>query len=152
MGQVIWQVATVVDASPGRLQLALDPLSTCSRCLRGEGCGAGVFARLFRQRRTVISLERRHEFQVGQKLRVGMDGSVLLYGAMILYGLPIAAFVLGALSGHGLGGGGPFGDLAALVGGLVLAGLALLFVRRRPLHGLNPRLELLSCTSSECNA
>lgn len=100
----------------------------------------------------MISLERRHEFQVGQKLRVGMDGSVLLYGAMILYGLPIAAFVLGALSGHGLGGGGPFGDLAALVGGLVLAGLALLFVRRRPLHGLNPRLELLSCTSSECNA
>lgn len=152
MSGIIWQVATVVDASPGRLRLAFDPLSNCARCLRGEGCGAGVFSRLFSRRQAVISLEHRNVFRVGQKLRVGVLGSQLLFGALFLYGLPVVAFVLGAVLGHELANDGPVRDLVSLIGGLILAGSVLLLCRQRPLHGLNPRLEPLSCTNSGCDA
>lgn len=148
---MIWQVATVVDASPGQLRVAFDPLGACARCLRGDGCGAGVFARLFSRRQAVISLQIQHDFQVGQKLRVGVPGSQLLSGALFLYGLPVLAFVVGTLLMHALVGEGTVGDLAGLVAGVISAALVLLLCRRRPLHGLNPRLEPLSCTSSGCD-
>ncbi len=152
MRRVIWQVATVVDASPGRVSLAFDPLSTCTRCLKGEGCGSGVFARLFSRRQTFMTLGRHDDFSIGQPLRVGIEASHLVYAALLIYGLPVVAFILGALIGNNLVDEGPGADLAALIVGLILGGMVLAVFRRRSLSGLNPRLEPLSCNSSGCDS
>jgi sigma-E factor negative regulatory protein RseC len=152
VSRTIWQVATVVEVSDDRIRLAFDPLSACARCLNGEGCGSGVFARLFSRRQTLMALGRQNDFRIGQKLRVGVEASHLVYGALFLYGIPVVAFVFGAVLASLVIGAGPGGDLAALVAGLVLAGVSVTLFRQRTLSGLNPRLEPLSCTSSGCGA
>lgn len=152
VSRTLWQVATVVEVSDDRICLAFDPLSACARCLSGEGCGSGVFARLFSRRQTLMTLGHRDDFRIGQKLRVGVEASHLVYGALFLYGIPVAAFVFGAVLGSLVISAGPGGDLAALVAGLVLGGLSVALFRQRTLSGLNPRLERLSCTTSGCGA
>jgi sigma-E factor negative regulatory protein RseC len=144
----LWQPATVVSIGPDRLTVSFKSLSQCQRCLRGEGCGAGVFSRLFPNRPTSLVLTQAHSFRTGQRVRVGLAPAQLLRGALMLYGLPLAAFLGGALIGHGLPSDAGARDLTALVLGLLAGAGALIMIGRRPLGVLNPIVEPLSCMPS----
>ncbi len=152
MNREIWQVGTVTEVSPGQVRIAFDRLSTCDRCLNGEGCGAGVFARLFSRRQALITLDADTEFRVGQKLKVGIPAWYLLSGALVLYGLPLLAFITGIVLAGWLVGDGPLADLTGLIAGLILAGSVLMIMRRARFSRLNPKLQPLSCNSSGCAA
>lgn len=144
---LLWQPATVVTAEPGRLVVSFQPLSQCQRCLSGQGCGAGVFGRLFPSRSTSLTLNDRHSFEPGERVRVGLRPAQLLRAALVLYGLPLAGFLTGLLLGQLLWPDQAFGELFALVLGLA-CGAGLLMVFRRRSLALNPIVQPLSCNQA----
>ena len=72
------------------------PASTCERCATGQGCGAGLFARLLSSKATALSLPVAKEARVGQKVWLTVDERSLLIQAWYWYGIPIIGFLLGA--------------------------------------------------------
>ncbi|AKS42443.1 SoxR reducing system RseC family protein [Wenzhouxiangella marina] len=143
-----WQPATVIAIRPGRIRLRFDALSQCERCLRGEGCGAGVFSRLFARQSSELELPDTGSWAVGQRLRVGVEAGAVLRGSLALYGLPLAGFLIGAMLGQSIDGNGLSADLATLGGGLMLALVFALAARRLQRRQWNPLLEPLSASSS----
>lgn len=142
---MIWQIARVVACDADRLSLEFAAPEGCERCMRGEGCGAGVFAGMFGRRRTRLTVTSGLVVAGGEWVRVGLEPRRLAMAAGVHYGLPLAGFLAGALAGHASLPDGSLRDPAGLVAGL--AGFALVarvvVTRLRPI--LNPVVERLSC-------
>ncbi len=151
-GTRLWQPATVVAVEAGHLTLRFDSPDQCRRCLRGEGCGAGVFTRLFVTRPGLLELASDQSWRVGQRVRVGLTPHALAGAALRLYGLPLVAFIAGAVIGQALVPAGWAGDLAALILGLSGAAFVIRFAGLGRWKGMNPELEALSCNSIGCEA
>ncbi|MFU8830520.1 MAG: SoxR reducing system RseC family protein [Wenzhouxiangella sp.] len=149
MPALIWQVATVVEAQDELLRVSFDSLTTCQRCLQGQGCGAGAFSRLFARRQASLVVRCEHDFAIGDRLRVGVSGSGLVLSALALYGLPLLGFLVGALIGHVLAGDMAGRDFIALMSGLMSGLAAFGLFRLGPGLRLRPRIERLSCTKAD---
>lgn len=137
----------MILASKGRVLVRLDPVNSCSRCLSGKGCGAGVFSRLFARRSVELDLPETTGIEPGMPVDVGISSRALMRACLRLYGLPLAGFLGGVMAVHLLGGGALanhglwVSDAAALVAGLVSGAGLLIWSARRPLGGLRPELR-----------
>ncbi len=149
---MIWQPARVIDRDADRLTLSFSAPETCQRCARGEGCGAGVFGRLFARRETRVALPARLAVAVGDHVRVGLDPAHLALAAGLHYGLPLIGFLVGAATGHAVFSDIAFRDAAALAAGLVGFFLMARFVSRRLRPVLNPVVQHLSCHQDDTNS
>ncbi|SRR6056297_2588105 len=145
----IWQPATVLSTGNGRVRLRFDRLDQCERCLRGEGCGAGVFSQLFSRRSTVLELASHQAWRAGQRVRVGISPAELLPGAIATYGWPLIGFLLGAIIGQVIGPSHWDSDSSALLGGLVLGALTTWISWRKAHHEGNPVIEAVSCDACQ---
>lgn len=145
---MIWQTARVVANDVDRLTLVFAAPESCQRCARGEGCGAGVFGRLFGRRETRVLLPANVTVACGEWVRVGFEPRHLAQAAGLHYGLPLLGFLAGATVGHGLMPDSASRDFVALVVGLGGFFLVAGFVARRLRPALNPVVERLSCTES----
>lgn len=142
---MIWQVARVFAGPGGHLALELSSPEVCQRCSRGEGCGAGLFAGLLLRGHSRLELAGRSDLAVGDWVRAGLPAGQLARASVVFYGLPLAGFLIGALGLHGLLGPVAWRDVAALGGGLAGLAAVALALRLRPLRGLEPVIERLSC-------
>lgn len=149
---MIWQHARVVENRSGRLLLAFAAAPACSRCARGEGCGAGVFSGLFPARRSRLEVDGEASIEPGEWVRVGIHPRLLALAAALHYGLPLAAFLVFASAAHFLLPAAPAQDLAALLAGLAGFGLAVAMSPGRMSLALNPAVERLSCRESDSNS
>jgi positive regulator of sigma E activity len=148
MDDIVWQPARVLECGEGWMRIGFDRLETCQACLRGEGCGAGVFSRLFVARQATLWLETSDMLPAGQRVKVGVSSGQLLLASIVLYALPLAAFVLAALGIHFALLDAALRDLLALLVGLAAGSGVLLALRRVRGMALNPRVEPLSCSST----
>lgn len=146
-GSRLWQPATIVAVEPEAVVVSFKSLRHCQRCLRGEGCGAGVFGRLFPSRPTTLRLPGQHDFAMGQNVRVGLSPAQLLRASLVLYGLPLAAFMTGVVAGHVAFRQAALVDLLALIAGLIGLAMTLLILPRLRFPVLNPALEPMSCSA-----
>lgn len=146
---MIWQTARVVSIDSDRLTLVFSAPRNCQRCERGEGCGAGVFGRLFSRRETRVMLPASLAVACGDWVRVGLESRRLAAAAGVYYGLPLIGFLAGAIAAHVMMPSSAIRDPVALAAGL--AGFLLLsrFVARRAQPGLNPVVERLSCSEDD---
>lgn len=149
---MIWQLARVVALDDKRLTLAFSAPEHCRRCMQGQGCGAGVFARLLSRRETRVSLPAELPVSPGQWLRVGCEPVQLARAAAVYYGLPLLGFLAGAVTGHLTLDGSAGRDIAALTAGLAGFFLVLHVVSRRLRPAWNPVLERLSCERAETDS
>lgn len=119
--------------------------SGCPACDAGEGCGAGVFGRLLRNRSVSIRVPNVGDAQVGEAVQVGMPEARFLALVFRLYALPLLAGLVGAVAGHALatraGLEGLVADLLTLLAALV-AGWMALALGRRALREFPPRLAV----------
>jgi sigma-E factor negative regulatory protein RseC len=145
MNRTVWQPAVVTRVAGDRLWLRLDALSTCQRCLQGEGCGAGIFARLFARRHANLVIDGLHDCQVGQSVRIGIDARSLVLAAVFLSGLPLTGFLAGALAGHFLAAESVYQDQVALAAGLLTAALVHALMRLWQAPGLTPVIDAHGC-------
>ncbi|GAB4193793.1 MAG: hypothetical protein Tsb002_24590 [Wenzhouxiangellaceae bacterium] len=67
----------------------------CDRCLRGEGCGAGLFARLLKPEVFEIPVAGDH-WQMGEWVAIRIPAHLLQAWALRLFGATAAAFLAGA--------------------------------------------------------
>ena len=147
----IWQQGLVIGAGDGLVRVRFERLRQCQRCLEGQGCGAGVFSRLFSSQAAEIALPDRQDFAIGQVVRVGIRAHEVVKLAIIVYLLPILAFILGAALTASLLTDSLAQDLIGLAAGFV-AGCGAAYLGSRYGGGvLNPHLEMLSA-SARCAA
>ncbi|GHC20741.1 SoxR reducing system RseC family protein [Aidingimonas halophila] len=95
----------VVTSFPGGAWVAVAPTSACQGCRSRQGCGGGWLL-AWRQRERVVPIASDRGLHAGDRVRIGVRVENILYGTLLVYGLPL----LMALSAGG----------AADVGGLPL--------------------------------
>lgn len=127
--ELITERARVLRVADGVAWVQCESQAGCARCAAGEGCGAGLFSRLLRGRlqelpvRLPGNLER--EPFSGEWVLIGLSTAAVQNASLLMYGLPLAGLLGGAVAGS-LGAGN---DLFALLG--ALAGMTAGFVLAR---------------------
>jgi sigma-E factor negative regulatory protein RseC len=127
------------------LKLVFSAPEQCQRCARGDGCGAGVFARLFTRSETLLPVPPGAALADGDWVRVGLEPRRLAVAAAWHYGLPLAGFLLGAAVGHAALAAWTFRDPVALAAGLAGFVVATRLSAMLGQPSLNPVVERLSC-------
>ncbi|HEX7046931.1 MAG TPA: SoxR reducing system RseC family protein [Gammaproteobacteria bacterium] len=92
----------------------------CARCAAGEGCGAGLFAKLLRGRLQELPVSLPASMAglaAGDQLLLGLSVTAVQSASFLLYGLPLAGLLIGAIGG-GMMFGGDAGALAGAITGL----------------------------------
>ncbi len=138
---LVWQAGIVDDAGPGAVTVRFDRLAACQRCLEGNGCGAGVFSRLFARRHACLVLNTPLACREGEAVRVGISQRALLASAVMIYAGPLLAFFIGALLGHHLAPAETARDAFALFGGVGLAVAWLVVLRSARWARVEPVVE-----------
>ena len=110
-------------------------VSGCPACDAGQGCGAGIFGRLLRNRRVDVRIENRIKAVPGQAVKIGIGEHSFLGLVFRLYVWPLIAGLLGVIIGFVIatyvGVTGLYADLTGLVTGVASGGLAMLLSRRQ---------------------
>ena len=127
---MIEQNVQVVRCSDNRMWVRMGTQSGCTACNNGEGCGAGVFAKLLKRQSVIMEMERSDEnIRAGQMVTLGFSEQVYLKLVFAYYGWPLLAALAGGFAGFRLAtlaqAGPAIIDLLTLTGGLLAGGLLL---------------------------
>ena len=132
------QQGQVVALAGNRASVRLGGSSGCSACDAGKGCGAGIFARLFKRKPTTLEFVNELDVRVGQAVIVGLPESLFLSLVFRLYLLPLLIGLAGMLIGHyislRLNAQGIVSDGATLLGGIAGGSIAILWNRKVPIE------------------
>ena len=120
--ELITERARVLRVANGVAWVRCESQAGCARCAAGEGCGAGLFARLLGGRLQELpvrlSASAAREPVPGEWVLIGLSTSAVQNASFLMYGLPLVGLLVGAV----LGSIARENDLAALLG--VVIGLA----------------------------
>lgn len=118
----------------GQLILTLPDRRACARCAAGQGCGAGVFARLLqapaRELRLPVTPAQIRQLQGARHVELRLANSSLIHGSLILYALPIFCAGTAVVLAHLAGAGDVLAVFALLAGGLPALLAARVYSRR----------------------
>lgn len=132
---MISQQGRVVATIGDDVVVKVGGLSGCPACDAGEGCGAGIFGRLLRNRNVDVTVHNRIGATMGQNVNLGIEENQFLALVFRLYVWPLIAGLAGVAAGFAIawkvGADGFVPDLAGLIVGLLTAGLALIHSRRK---------------------
>lgn len=99
----------------------------CGICGQTRGCGNSLWGKIFAHKSTAFKAKNLINAAVGDGVIVGIDEQVVLKGALLLYALPLATMMLGAiLSTSIFAKTAAQADLYAVIGAVV--GIVLGFV------------------------
>jgi sigma-E factor negative regulatory protein RseC len=100
---MIEQNVQVVRCQDERLWVRLGTQAGCVACAGGQGCGAGLFAKLLQRKPVIIELARNElSIQPGQMLTLAFPEQVYIKLVMNTYGWPLLAALAGAYAGYSL--------------------------------------------------
>ena len=111
------------DTHGTRAVVGVDVASACQRCAAGKGCGAGIFTASGKERHVEAAVRPGLQIVEGDFVEMTLAPDNLLRAALIVYGLPMAGAILGAIVAYALSLGDVGAAIAALVG--LLGGLTL---------------------------
>jgi len=97
----------------------------CPACDAGEGCGAGIFARLLRRKPVILQVQNTIDAHPGQAVTVGIPEELFLRILFRLYLLPLLSALAGAAAGNYLAN--VWQTSAGLADGITFLGAALAF-------------------------
>ena len=121
-GDVIQERARILRIEGDTAWVQCESQAGCVRCAAGEGCGAGLFARLLRGRLQELPVTLPEplitQLANGDWLLLGLSVSAVQTASFLLYGLPLAGLLVGAVAASFI----VPGDVAAFIG--AAAGLA----------------------------
>lgn len=125
--ELITERARVLRVADGIAWVQCESQAGCARCAAGEGCGAGLFARLLRGRLQELPVRLSDsampEPAPGEWVLIGLSTSAVQNASFLMYGLPLAGLLAGAILASVARGN----DLVALLGAIagLFTGLAL---------------------------
>ena len=158
---MIEQNVQVVRCQEKRVWVRLGSQTGCTACDNGNGCGAGIFAKLLQRKPVVLELARNDmSVEPGQMVTLAFSEQVYLKLVFASYGWPLLAALAGAFAGHGLGTwlavGSGLIDLAALSGGLLAGVFVMRLIKNRRntesvLNSLQATVYYPSATPNMCS-
>ncbi len=103
--------------------LEIERKTACGLCGQTRGCGNSIWGKLFAHQSTAFKAQNRINAKVGDSVIVGINEKALVKSALLLYILPLATLLIGAILATQLfadtNGNAMLGALLGLVLGLV---------------------------------
>lgn len=132
---MIEETARVARVDGEAVEVITERRSACGSCAAQKGCGTSLLAAWFPQRQLRFRVHNAVGARVGDQVVVGLDEAYLQRGALLLYAVPLAGMLMGAVAGEfALGAAGLHPEPGAIGGGLLGLFAALRFVRRNRLE------------------
>lgn len=154
MAEMHWHPARVCRSDTQSLTLMFERPEHCQRCQAGQGCGAGLWARLFVSTQpTTMTVPRQHlhghqdaqqTFVDGDWVRVGVPSTVLARAAFSVYGWPLLVFVATLLVAPR-----DWPEVGVLALAVLAAMAAVIFSRRRRSGAWMMRIEGLKASPTK---
>lgn len=127
---MIEEQATVISVDGDFVWVESIRLSTCNSCSAQKGCGQQAIAKgIGQQRQQFKVLLNNHSLCAGDEITIAMPDEAFLKLSLLVYFVPLAGLIVGALVGFGLMGEA----LSILLGAAGLAG-GLYLLRRLSLR------------------
>jgi sigma-E factor negative regulatory protein RseC len=95
---MIEEHAIVVDVRDDDAMLEIVRKTPCGLCGKSRGCGISLWGKLFNHK-SVFKATNNIGAKVGDGVIVGLEEQALLKSSMTIYGIPLAALLLGAMVG-----------------------------------------------------
>ena len=96
--------------------LEIERKIACGLCGQTRGCGNSIWGKLFAHQSTAFKAQNRINAKVGDSVIVGINESALLKSALLLYILPLASMLIGAILATQLRDTNGYAMLGALLG------------------------------------
>jgi len=122
----VQEEGTVVESHGDRAKIRVERGSVCKHC------SAKALCRPFGETFSLLEVANPVGAGQGQRVVVAIEPARLVKNSLLLYGMPAAALVVGAISGSYLAGilfGKDRADVFAIIGAVILLGLALVVTR-----------------------
>jgi sigma-E factor negative regulatory protein RseC len=136
---LIEEIALVLNCDGEYADIETKPQSSCGGCASSGVCGAGVFSKVFGNRRTVVRVENSISAKVGDQVIIGLQESVISKVSLVFYMVPIISMLLLAVLGQetAIRFGYESYDLFAISGGTIglLVGLGLIRLFAKKIQG-----------------
>lgn len=116
---------TSVDQVNQIATLEIERKTACGICGQTRGCGNSIWGKLFAHHSTAFKAQNRINAKVGDSVIVGINEKALLKSAMLLYILPLASMLIGAILAKQFNST----ELAAMLGAVSGLVLGLLWVK-----------------------
>ncbi|MES2547766.1 MAG: SoxR reducing system RseC family protein [Pseudomonadota bacterium] len=126
---MIEERAVILSVSPDSHNLSdsiatleIERKTACGLCGQTRGCGNSIWGKLFSHQSTAFKAQNRINAKVGDSVIVSINERALLKSALLLYILPLATMIIGAILMNGVmpnNAAAMLGALAGLVLGLV---------------------------------
>jgi sigma-E factor negative regulatory protein RseC len=84
----------------GWVRVSVTLKSACNHCSNSDSCGTSAVAKAFAIKTQEFSLPTDKRYPVGDLVKLGLPGSVILKAAALVYMLPLCGLFLGAIIGQ----------------------------------------------------
>ena len=107
--KVIEEQGSVISGDGDFVVVSVERQSACGSCSAKAGCGTSLLADWFPRRRLTLRLPNTVGAKPGEAVVLGLDEARFQTASLLLYALPLAGLLLGAIAGESLVGvvGGP---------------------------------------------
>ena len=152
---MIEQNVHVLQCNDERVWVRMGSQTGCTACDNGQGCGAGLFAKLLRRKPVVLELARNDvDVEAGQMLTLAFPEQLFMKLVLTSYGWPLLAALAGAYAGFVAGSelqlGSQMTDVLTLVAGGLAAWVILRLLRRTNMaESVLKSLNMTVCRTSE---
>ena len=89
----------VISISKGMAEVSVTPRSACGSCGASSGCGTSLIASLFPGRNSRFKVKNSLDAQIGEQVTIGLHESALQSASLMLYLIPLAGLIFGAMGG-----------------------------------------------------
>jgi sigma-E factor negative regulatory protein RseC len=96
--------------------LEIERKTACGLCGQTRGCGNSIWGKLFAHESTAFKAQNRINAKVGDSVIVGINEKALLKSALLLYILPLATMLIGAILATQIHDTNGYAMLGALIG------------------------------------
>lgn len=126
---MIEEHAIVVDVDNDTAMLEIVRKTPCGLCGQTRGCGISLWGRLFGHRSNIFKAVNQINAKAGDAVIVGIEEQALLFSSMLVYGIPLATLLVGALLAGVIVPSELHADRNAIIGAALGLVLGLLWVK-----------------------
>ena len=113
---VILSLESETSAADSTATLEIERKTACGLCGQTRGCGNSIWGKLFAHQSTAFKAQNRINAKVGDSVIVGIYESALLKSALLLYIVPLATMLIGAILATQIRDTNGYAMLGALIG------------------------------------
>ena len=113
---VILSLESETSAAHSTATLEIERKIACGLCGQTRGCGNSIWGKLFAHQSTAFKAQNLINAKVGDSVIVGINEKALLKSALLLYILPLASMLIGAILATQIHDTNSYAMLGALLG------------------------------------